>query len=51
VRYQWYRGGRAIKGATKATYLLRPTDRGKRLTVKVKVAGKVLVSAKTQPIR
>ena len=33
--YQWLRNGRAIKGATKSTYVLVATDRGRRLSVKV----------------
>ncbi|MCA0253418.1 MAG: peptidoglycan-binding protein [Actinobacteria bacterium] len=33
--YQWYRGSKAIKGATKATYKLQQDDIGKTLTVKV----------------
>ncbi|WP_068399723.1 hypothetical protein [Kribbia dieselivorans] len=35
TRYQWLRSGKTIKGATKATYKLTRTDRGKRITVKV----------------
>jgi hypothetical protein len=33
--YQWYRDGKAISKATKATYTLTATDHGKRITVKV----------------
>ncbi len=33
--YQWYRDGRRITKATKSTYKLVASDRGKRITVKV----------------
>ena len=33
--YQWYRSGKAIKGATKSSYKLARSDKGKKLTVKV----------------
>ncbi|MDR1791185.1 MAG: hypothetical protein LBR20_05965 [Propionibacteriaceae bacterium] len=36
--YQWYRGSKAIKGATKASYTLVKADKGK--TIKVKVTAK-----------
>jgi hypothetical protein len=36
--YQWYRAGKAIKNATKATYKVKAADRGK--TIKVKVTAK-----------
>jgi hypothetical protein len=54
--YQWYRGGKQIKGATKPTYRLVPKDLGKRITVKVtgKAAGvgsKSLTSAATTKIK
>lgn len=35
VRYQWLRGAKAIKGATKASYRVSKADRGKKLKVKV----------------
>jgi hypothetical protein len=35
LSYQWYRGAKAIKNATKASYKVRPSDLGKRLSVKV----------------
>ncbi|GAA3686428.1 hypothetical protein GCM10022237_51040 [Nocardioides ginsengisoli] len=35
LRYQWLRNGKAIKGATGATYRLVKADRGKRITVRV----------------
>ncbi|MGO4254972.1 choice-of-anchor Q domain-containing protein [Marmoricola sp. RAF53] len=35
VRYQWLRSGKAIRGATKATYKLRKADARKRMSVKV----------------
>jgi len=34
--YQWYRNGSKISGATKATYKLTSSDKGKKITVKVK---------------
>ncbi|MDR1790851.1 MAG: hypothetical protein LBR20_04225 [Propionibacteriaceae bacterium] len=34
-KYQWYRNGKKIKGATKATYKLKAADAGKRITVKL----------------
>lgn len=38
LAYQWYRGSRAIRGATGSTYTLTTADLGK--TIKVKVTGK-----------
>jgi len=35
ITYQWYRGKKAIKGATKAKYKLTKADRGKKIRVKV----------------
>jgi hypothetical protein len=35
LAYQWYRSGKAISGATKATYVPAATDKAKKLTVKV----------------
>ena len=35
LKYQWYRNGKAIKGATKISYVTSSTDRGKTLTFKV----------------
>ncbi len=35
LKYQWYRNGKAIKGATKITYVTNSTDRGKTLTFEV----------------
>jgi hypothetical protein len=35
LSYQWYRGVKKIANATKAVYKVRPSDRGKRITVKV----------------
>ncbi|MBO9555991.1 hypothetical protein [Cellulomonas sp.] len=35
LRYQWYRSGTAISGATASTYTLTTTDMGATLTVKV----------------
>jgi hypothetical protein len=33
--YQWYRNGAKISGATKSTYKLTKSDKGKKITVKV----------------
>jgi hypothetical protein len=38
LTYQWYRSGKAIKGATAVSYTLTKSDVGK--TIKVKVSGK-----------
>ena len=35
LTYQWYRSGKKITKATKATYTLGKADKGKRITVKV----------------
>ncbi|MDT0212540.1 carboxypeptidase regulatory-like domain-containing protein [Rothia sp. ARF10] len=35
LRYQWYRSGVAISGATASTYVLTTTDRTKTMTVRV----------------
>ncbi|GAA2518995.1 CHAP domain-containing protein [Rarobacter incanus] len=37
-KYQWYRGGKKIAGATKATYKVKKRDRG--ATIAVRIAGK-----------
>lgn len=51
--YQWYRNGKAIKGATKSSYKLAGADR--RKTVKVKVTAKktawTTVSTVTRAVR
>ena len=39
ITYRWYRSGKAIKGATKATYKIAKADRGKRLKVVVTARG------------
>lgn len=39
LSYQWYRSGKAIPGATRNTYTLMRSDKGKR--IKVKVTGKM----------
>jgi hypothetical protein len=39
LSYQWYRGGKKIPGAVKATYKVSQADKGKKL--KVKVTGKL----------
>ncbi|MFT4281802.1 hypothetical protein [Microbacterium sp.] len=36
VTYQWFVGGKAVKGATKATYTVKKADRGKTVVVKAK---------------
>jgi len=38
VKYQWTRNGAAIKGATKTTYKLAKTDKGKKVAVTITVA-------------
>lgn len=47
LRYQWYAGGKAIKGATKSSLTLKSAQRGKTITVKVtgSKAGYTTVSA------
>lgn len=40
--FQWYRSGKAIKKATKATYKLTKSDAKKTITVKVTASGKGL---------
>ncbi|MCL2788274.1 MAG: S8 family serine peptidase [Micrococcales bacterium] len=35
LSFQWYRNGKAIAKATKATYTVKATDKGAKLTVKV----------------
>ncbi len=35
LSYQWYRDGKAISKATKSTYKLTASDKGKKITVKV----------------
>lgn len=35
LSYQWYRNGKAIKGATKANYKTTKSDRQRRITVKI----------------
>ncbi|MFD1824545.1 MULTISPECIES: RCC1 domain-containing protein [Mumia] len=35
LRYQWFRGAKKIRGATKATYRVTRKDRGKRLKVRI----------------
>ncbi|WP_194420616.1 excalibur calcium-binding domain-containing protein [Microbacterium abyssi] len=35
LKYQWYRNGAAIAGATSSSYTVRPTDAYARITVKV----------------
>ncbi|WP_392972609.1 glycoside hydrolase Chb [Streptomyces sp. LN245] len=33
--YQWYRNGKGVTGATRSTYKLTTSDRGRDITVKV----------------
>lgn len=48
IAYQWKANGKAIKGATKKTYKIKSADRGKRITVTVKVSKKgYLTTSKT----
>lgn len=35
LRYRWYRGAKAITGATASTYVLRKGDKGFRVTVRI----------------
>ncbi|MBA4609836.1 hypothetical protein H1W00_15250 [Aeromicrobium sp. Marseille-Q0843] len=35
VRYRWYVGGKAVRGATKSSFVLQRKHRGKKVTVKV----------------
>lgn len=35
LKYQWFRNGRAIRGAVRSRYLLTSADRGARITVRV----------------
>jgi Leucine-rich repeat (LRR) protein len=56
VTYQWYRSGKAIKNATKASYKLVKADKGKKITVKVAVskvgyATRVVVSKSTAKVK
>ncbi|HMR72908.1 MAG TPA: hypothetical protein PKD68_02765 [Candidatus Saccharibacteria bacterium] len=37
AKYQWYRGSKKIKGATKASYTLTKSDKSKKIKVKVNV--------------
>jgi alpha-L-rhamnosidase len=39
VSYQWFRNGKAIRGATKATYKVKKADVGKRIKVSVTAHG------------
>ena len=45
LKYQWYRNGAAISGATSSSYTLRPTDAYARITVKVTGAKSGYVTA------
>ena len=35
LKYQWYRNGKKVKGATKASYTLKASDRNDRFSVRV----------------
>lgn len=55
LTYQWYVGGRAIRGATKSSLAVVKSYRGKRITVKVSGTkpgyyAKSVVSAKTKKV-
>jgi len=56
ITYQWYRSGKVIKKATKATYKLTKSDKGKKITVKVTVvkagyATRVVISKSTGKVK
>jgi len=56
LTYRWYRSGKAISGATKASYTLKKADKGKKITVKVTgratgYATKSVTSASTRKVR
>jgi hypothetical protein len=56
LSYQWYRAGKKIAKATKASYTLKPADKGQRISVKVTgvkagYAQVVKASTKTKPIQ
>lgn len=56
IRYQWYVGGHAVRGATGDTFAPRASDRGKTVscTVTIRKAGYVSVtktSERTAPVR
>lgn len=52
-RYQWFRGTKRIKGATKVAYRLTRKDRRKKVTVRVTVVrrGVTTRSVKAKPVR
>ena len=43
--YQWFAGGKPIKGADKATYKIKRSKLGKRITVRVTVSAPGYVTA------
>lgn len=51
AKYQWYRNGKKIKKATKSTYRLTRNDRGKKISVKVKVSATGYFSASASSAR
>jgi hypothetical protein len=56
VRYQWLRGGRPIRGATRALYRFVPRDVGRNIRVRVTVTAPghkkgVATSPRTGPVR
>jgi hypothetical protein len=53
VRYQWFRGATAIRGATSATYRLTAADRGRPVTCRavLKKSGYVDRRLRTGPVR
>ena len=46
ITYSWFRNGHKIKGASKRTYRVTRVDRGKRLSVRVKVSAPSYTSAR-----
>jgi hypothetical protein len=55
-KYQWYANGKAIKGATKSTLILKKAQKGKKITVKVTATKKnytktVKTSSKTAKVK
>lgn len=50
--YRWYRNGKAIKGATKRTYTIKKSDKGRKIAVRVQArrAGYASGSAISRPV-
>lgn len=51
--YRWYRNGKSIKGATKRTYKVKKSDKGRKITVRVqaKRSGYPAGTALSRPIK